>query len=131
MEQSIIEWLQGVFDGIEVPSFDRLYDGDIQLKALNQMEPQIWDSKILDKPTANPSRKFVTSNKTLLSRADKVKFLQYLHQQSEEYFNQRNEPSVIPINFKSTQIDQMIDMHSQRALLATIDLMLIVMLNCE
>ena len=78
MEQSIIEWLQGVFDGIEVPSFDRLYDGDIQLKALNQMEPQIWDSKIIDKPTATPSRKFVTSSKTLLSRADKVKFLQYL-----------------------------------------------------
>jgi hypothetical protein len=97
------------------------------------MEPVIWDTKVLERSSPSPSRKFVTSSNTkpILSRADKVKYLQYLDKMAEEYFQSRNEPSVVPINFSSTHIDQLVDMHSQKALLITIDLMLIVMLNCE
>jgi hypothetical protein len=99
------------------------------------MESTIWDTKVLERATASSSRKFVTSSNTnskpLPSRADKVRYFQYLDQMAEEYFQSRNEPSVVPINFSSTHIDQMVDVHSQKALLITIDLMLIVMLNCE
>jgi hypothetical protein len=35
------------------------------------------------------------------------------------------------MNFQTTQIDQLLDLNSQRALLVTIDLILIVMLNSE
>jgi len=42
-----------------------------------------------------------------------------------------NEASIIPPNFSTTQVSQLIDLHAQKPLLTTIDLILIVMLNCE
>ena len=50
---------------------------------------------------------------------------------ADKYFGDINEASIIPPNFQSSQISQIIDLHAQKPLLVTIDLIMIVMLNCE
>jgi hypothetical protein len=67
--------------------------------------------------------------KPILSRSDRVKNFKYIAQRAEVYFRNRNEQNLIPINFATTQIDNIVDVRSQKSLLITIDLIIVVMLN--
>ena len=139
LEQSIIEFLEGVFDNVQISAFKRLYDGDLQLQVLNQMEPDYWKPTSSSGEKKRASQVFTPSSKKndkratapLISRAEKLKNFKYLAQCADKYFNDLNESSIIPPNFASSQINQLIDLHSQKPLLVTIDLILIVMLNNE
>jgi len=66
----------------------------------------------------------------ILTRPEKIRNFKLICQCAEKYFKDLNEPSVIPLNF-GPQIDQLVDIHSQKALLVTIDLIIVVMLNSE
>ena len=118
MEHSILEWIQGTFEGVNCPSIETLYSGDVQSLILHQIEPNFWSSPVR-----------ASDPRSLPSRSDKHRNLITLTQSAEAYFQCRSEPNVLPMNFKTTLIDQLLDMNSQRALLVTIDLILIVMLN--
>ena len=45
LEQSIMEFLQGAFENVSVPAFKRMFDGDVQLQVLNQMEKDFWNKE--------------------------------------------------------------------------------------
>lgn len=67
----------------------------------------------------------------MLSRAERLKNFKYLAQCAEKYFTDLNESSIIPANFTTSQLSSLIDLHAQKPLLTTIDLVLVVMLNSE
>lgn len=137
MEQSLVEWLQGTFENLKFNDFNALYDGEVQLQVLNQIEPGTWDATVSSRRTSTTfsswkqEKSQQQSSRGLLSRADRVRNFKYMAECAATYFQSRNENSIIPINFVSTQIDQLVDMHSQKALLVTIDLITVVMLNSE
>jgi len=66
----------------------------------------------------------------ILTRPEKIRNFKLLCQGADKYFKDLNEPSVIPANF-GPQIDQLVDIQNQRALLVTIDLIIVIMLNSE
>ena len=41
-QQSVVEWLKGTFKDVEIEEFGELYDGEVQLHVLNQLEPKVW-----------------------------------------------------------------------------------------
>lgn len=67
----------------------------------------------------------------VLTRSEKVKNFKMICTCADRYFKEQGEKSVIPANFISTQMDALVDLHSQKALLALIDLVIVVMLNSE
>lgn len=139
-QASVVEWLLGTFKDIELTDFDELFDGEVQLQVLNELEPNIWHPKNV---LANKYQTILSVNNTksaqlsksregqrpILSRSDRVKNFKYIAQRAEVYFKNRDEQSLIPINFATTQIDNIVDMRSQKSLLITIDLVIVVMLN--
>ena len=75
------------------------------------------------------NKKQEAGQKPILSRSDRVKNFKYIAQCGDNYFKNRNEQSMIPLNFVNTQIDNIVDIKSQKSLLITIDLIIVVMLN--
>lgn len=74
----MLEWLQTTFDGMQnLTKFEQLFDGQVQLVVLNQMEPSFWvQTQGRPMSGSSPDRRKSVGLKplgTLISRADKVK----------------------------------------------------------
>lgn len=140
-QASVVEWLQGTFRDVELSDFGELFDGEVQLQVLNELEPNVWHPKnvlsnkyqtilsVNNTKSAQLSKARDQRQRPILSRSDRVKNFKYIAQRADVYFKNRNEQSLIPINFVTTQVDNIVDMRSQRSLLITIDLVIVVMLN--
>ena len=97
------------------------------MEGLAAMKKQKSESKGFQPSKKNADKKVVP----LLSRSDRIKNFKYMAQCADKYFKETNEQSVIPMNFVSSQIEQLVDIHSQKCLLVTIDLILVVMLKSQ
>lgn len=96
MEQSIIEWMQGTFQGVNISNFKQLFDGEIQVHILSQVEPEIWNKDVSSPQKRRPS--FIPSIKNadkklqpVLNRGDKVKNFKILAAGAERYFKEKDQ----------------------------------------
>ena len=68
---------------------------------------------------------------TLTSRADKLKNFTYISKQAKTYADKNKRQAILPPNFESTHIHNIIDANAQDSLLHTIELIINVMLDHE
>ena len=108
---------------------------------MNEIVPTIWKPKnvlsnkyqtilsVNNTKSAKLNKNQDKGKRPILSRSDRVKNFKYIASCADQYFKNRGETSLIPLNFVSTQVNQIIDCKSQRSLLITIDLIIVAMLN--